>query len=252
MSVTNVILCIVLVSFFCRAEAQETEEYLTNLTLNVRGGPGVNYPVIGQFPVGTTVVLKAKHENGWWEVKTDDTEGFVASSFLTFSHYTGWEKVENVSGKASECDNIGAQFDYDLDNYLRIVVGGGTDVVVKLMQIRNGDEHCIRVAYISGGDTHEMRNIPEGRYYLKLAYGLDYRKRIVDGDCIMKFMRNALYEKGMEVLDFNLTRGPDKQEGKVVYETWSVPSYELALGVHNFRTEDTFPSRTISEHDFND
>ena len=66
------------------------------------------------------------------------------------------------------------------------------------------------------GDTYEIKNIPQDEYYLKIAYGKDIRKKIVDDMCYIKFMSNAKYEKGSEILKFKLIKQPDKTIGNAM------------------------------------
>jgi hypothetical protein len=114
------------------------------------------------------------------------------------------------------------------------------------------EDECIRIVYVRSKDTYEIRNIPEGRYYLKIAYGKDYRQKVVDNQCYVKFMQNAQYEKGVEVLDFNKIKQPDKKIGNEIYENWNVPSFELSLDVIVTKgTKSTFKSNDISEAEFN-
>jgi len=132
---------------------------------------------------------------------------------------------------------------------LLIHVGNNTDVVVKLM---NYSENCIRIAYIKSGDSYSMQNIPEGYYYLKIAYGKDFRKYTQDGQCIVKFMVNPTYERGTEKLDYYKVKGPNTVEGDYEYENWRLPSFELSLNIKYTKGNfNTFHSNKITETEFN-
>jgi len=235
------------------ASAQTNEQYLVNSkTLNMRSGPGKEYEIVTTLSMGDAVTLIEKNENSWWSVDFDGTQGYVFSSLLKIDPYSGWEKKNYQSGVTPECENVTPKYDYELDNYLRINVGSGTDVVVKLMKKGYYEDECIRIVYVRSGDTYEIKNIPEGRYYLKIAYGKDYRKKIVDNICYVKFMKNAQYEKGSEILDFNKIKQPNERIGNNIYENWSVPSFELSLDVIVTKgTKSTFKSNDISEAEFN-
>ncbi len=235
------------------ASAQTNEQYLVNSkTLNVRSGPGKEYEVITTLSMGDAVTLIEKYENGWWSVDFDGTKGFIFSSLLKIDPYSGWEKKNYQSGVTPECENVTPKYDYKLDNYLRINVGSGTDVVVKLMKSGIYGDECIRIVYVRSGDTYDIKNITEGRYYLKIAYGKDYRKKIIDNLCYVKFMKNAQYEKGSEILDFNKIQKPNQRIGDKIYENWSVPSFELSLDIIVTKgTKSTFKSNDISEAVFN-
>lgn len=244
------LLLLTLISF---ASAQTNEQYLVNTkTLNMRSGPGKEYEVIKTLSMGNAVTLIEKYENGWWAVDFEGAQGYVYSSLLKIDPYSGWEKKNYQSGVTPECENVTPKYDYEIDNYLRINVGSGTDVVVKLMKKGSYSDECIRIVYVRSGDTYEIKNIPQGRYYLKIAYGKDYRKKIVDSVCYVKFMNNAQYEKGIEILDFNLIKKPNQRIGNNVYESWDVPSFELFLDViETSGASKTFKASDISEEEFN-
>ncbi len=235
------------------ASAQTNEQYLVNSqTLNMRSGPGKEYTIITTLSMGDAVTIIEKNDDGWWHVEYYGTQGYVFSSLLKIDPYSDWEKKNYQTGVTPECENVTPKYDYELDNYLRINVGSGTDVVVKLMKIGYYEDECIRIVYVRSGDTYEIKNIPEGRYYLKIAYGKDYREKIVDNICYVKFMKNAQYEKGSEILDFNKIKQPNERIGNSIYENWSVPSFELSLDVIVTKgTKSTFKSNDISEAEFN-
>ena len=240
----------VLTSF---VSAQTTEQYVVNSkTLNLRSGPGKEYEIIATLSMGDAVTLIEKNDNGWWSVDFDGRQGYVFSSLLKIDPLSGWEKKNYQSGITPECENVSPKYDYALDNYLRINVGSGTDVVIKLMKKGYYEDECIRIVYVRSGDTYEIKNIPEGQYYLKIAYGKDYRKKVIDNVCYVKFMKNAQYEKGSQMLDFNKIKQPNQIIGNKVYENWSVPSFELSLDViMALGKKSTFKSNDISEAQFN-
>ncbi len=244
---------LLLLALTTSASAQTNEQYLVNSqTLNMRTGPGKEYEIITTLSIGDAVTLIEKNENGWWSVNFDGTQGYVFSSLLKIDPYSGWEKKNYPSGVTPECENVTPKYDYEIDNYIRINVGSGTDVVIKLMKKGDYSDECIRIVYVRSGDTYEIKNIPQGRYYLKIAYGKDYRKKIVDSVCYVKFMKNAQYEKGIEILDFNLIKKPNERIGNNVYESWDVPSFELFLAViETYGASKTFKASDISEAEFN-
>ncbi|MBV5313628.1 MAG: SH3 domain-containing protein [Prolixibacteraceae bacterium] len=235
------------------AIGQTSEQYIvTSQTLNVRNGAGKQYEIIATLSQGDIVSVIEKTTNDWWNVDFNGDKGFVFSSLLKPDPYSGWEVKNYESGVTPECENVTPQYDINLDNFLRINVGSGTDVVVKLMKKGLYDDECIRIVYIRSTDTFEIKNIPEGRYYLKIAYGSDYRQKIVDNQCYVKFMNNAQYEKGSEILDFNKVKQPNQRIGNEIYENWSVPSFELLLDVIvNKGNNSTFKTNDISEAEFN-
>lgn len=236
------------------AMAQINEEYVVNTkTLNIRTGPGKNYSVIRTLTQGDAVNVIHKTNSEWWEINIDDEVGYVYSSMLMIDSNKDWEKTNYESGVTPECENYTPKYDYELNNYLRIIVGKGTDVVVKLMKKGYYEDECIRIVYVRSGDTYEIKNIPQDEYYLKIAYGKDIRKKIVEDMCYVKFMNNAKYEKGSEILKFKLIKQPNKTIGNDVYENWNVPSYELFLDIIQTKKskEKVFVAKKISEEEFN-
>lgn len=151
----------------------------------------------------------------------------------------GWEERDVENGQLPSCYNFVPKRS-NINNYLEVHVGGGTDVVIKVMNVDT--EECIRYVFINSGSTYKIRNIPEGKYYLKIAYGKNWFSKIEGGQCIGKFIRNPLYEKGDDIMDFNLDYTSDG---------YSIPSFQLKLDVISTNTMSSFSSKNISESDFN-
>lgn len=151
----------------------------------------------------------------------------------------GWEETELNNGQFPSCYNFTPKKS-SIDNYLEVVVGGGTDIALKLMNVKT--EKCIRYVFINSGTTYAIRNIPEGKYYLKIAYGKEWFSKIENDQCIGKFVRNPMYEKGEEVLDFNLQYNSDG---------YRIPSYTLQLDMISTNSLNSFDSHDISESEFN-
>ncbi len=160
--------------------------------------------------------------------------------------YSSWEKKTYKSGATPKSFNFKGKFDYKLDNYLKIKVGKNTEVVVKLYKMGQTEkqDELVRITYINTNTTQFIRNIPEGEYYLKIAYGRDWRENIVDGKRVGTFTKNALYEKGVQVLDYNTVK---------TSKGINVPSYNLSLDLlpngSGYGNED---QDNISPNEFND
>jgi hypothetical protein len=152
----------------------------------------------------------------------------------------GWEEKEMVNGIMPSCYNFKPQSDKSIDNKLEINVGGGTDVVIKLMN--NKTQECIRYVFINSGTSYQIRNIPQGVYYLKIAYGKEWLSRIENNQCVGKFIRNPIYEKGDDIMDFKIKRSNNG---------YSIPYYRLSLDVVSSDLSNSFSSHNISEVDFN-
>lgn len=151
----------------------------------------------------------------------------------------GWEETKVNNGQLSSCYNFVPK-ESKIDNYLEVQVGGGTDVAIKVMNLQT--DKCIRYVFINNGSTYRIRNIPEGTYYLKIAYGKDWFSKVENGQCIGKFLRNPMYEKGDDLMDFNL---------KYTSDGYRIPSFQLKLDVIATNTMNTFSSQDISESEFN-
>lgn len=148
--------------------------------------------------------------------------------------------VSVPNGELSRCNEIIPKYNKGLDNNLLITVGSNASVAVKLINISN--EKCIRYVFINKNSSYSIRNIPVGRYYLKIAYGDDWG--IMDGQsyCTGRFTKNTLFEKGEDILDYNLVYSGNG---------YQVPSFSLKLDV--IIAEDrmnSFHTDKINENDF--
>lgn len=152
----------------------------------------------------------------------------------------GWEEKSVQNGQLPSCYNFKPKRG-SVSNYLEVRVGGGTDVSIKVMEINT--EKCIRYVFINSGSTYYIRNIPEGKYYLKIAYGKHWVSKSENGKCIGKFTSNQLYEKGQDILDYYL---------QYTDGGYSVPSFKLQLDVISNGASNSFNSQNISETEFNE
>lgn len=237
---------IILACLFCLladdSSAQSDEYVVGSQTLNMRAGPGTDYYVVSKLSQGEFVTVLDKLPSGWWQVQYRDEVGYVAGKYLTKpdSRYWGWERTDMSSGAEPGCFNFSPEYDYDLDNHLKVTVGSNTDVVIKVMKYYT--DECIRYVYVRSGDVFYIRNVPQGVYYLKIAYGRDWRQKVIEGQCYGKFIRNAQYEKGKETLNFRI---------KKTYGGYQIPYFELSLDVIRTYGGNTFHSNNISEAEFN-
>ncbi|SHJ18798.1 SH3 domain-containing protein [Aquimarina spongiae] len=136
--------------------------------------------------------------------------------------YSSWEKKTYKSGATPKSFNFKGKFDYKLDNYLKIKVGKNTEVVIKLYKLGKtpSDDQLVRVTYINTNTTQFIRNIPEGEYKLKIAYGREWKEKVIDGKKYGTFTKNALYEESKQILDFQTVK---------TTKGINVPSYNLSL-----------------------
>jgi uncharacterized protein YgiM (DUF1202 family) len=235
-------------------DAQSQESFIVKgKSINVREEPSLNAKILGTISGGEVVSVVNTENPNWWLITYYGNEGYVSAALLErpeeSEKYRNWKKQDINTGDNPECENINPQYELDLDNNLTVHVGYNYDVVVKVMTYSN---ECIRIAYIRSGDTFAITHIPEGNYYLKLAYGKDYRKSIEDGQCKVRFLRDATYKKSDQNLDFHKVRKENTFKGNDIYSNWEVPSYELSLNIEYTRGGfSSFQSNRISEREFN-
>ena len=264
--------------------AQNGELYFVSVpTSFLRSGPGTNYNVVAELSKGMQVLLISEDFGDFWTVQYKNMNGFIkrddilalpkqfvveektvikevekeveveyetassggSSSGNNNSKYQDWDTTEYETGETPECLNIVPEFDYSLDNYLKINnVGSNTEAVVKLIKIDNpnGEELTYRIAYIQNGDNHYLRNVPAGKYYLKIAYGTDWRETTENGNCFGRFIQNPQYEKGGDIVDFTPVKTVNGLD---------VPSYELSLDVSHNGNSNSLETEPVSEEEFN-
>jgi hypothetical protein len=151
----------------------------------------------------------------------------------------GWKEESIQNGNLPTCYNFVPKRG-DVENSLDVYVGGGTDIALKLMDSKSGK--CVRYVFINSGSSYSLRNIPEGNYYVKIAYGKNWISKLVDGNCTGQFLKNPMYKRGSESFDYHVIR---KSTG------YSIPSYQLKLDVISIDSEDSFSSTGISQDEFN-
>jgi hypothetical protein len=151
----------------------------------------------------------------------------------------GWQEEGIQNGQLPSCYNFNPKTG-EVNNYLEVYVGSGTDVVIKVMNSKT--DNCVRYVFINSGSTYSIKNIPEGKYYLKIAYGKNWLSKVENGQCIGKFLRNPMYEKGEDIMDFNVVHLTD---------SYKIPSFELKLDVISNGISNSFSSQNISESEFN-
>lgn len=158
--------------------------------------------------------------------------------FKIYSQNQGWMYRDMKTGDVPFCFLGKSEFDYKLDNFLKVYVGGSYDIALKLCRVF--DDKCIRYVYIKSGSSYYINNIPQAQYYLKIAYGKGWA--IFDSEifCAEKFIDYSNYQKGDETLDFRLIK---TERG------YQVPSYELKLDVRK-GSGNEYQQSEISEEEF--
>ena len=115
-------------------------------------------------------------------------------------------------------------------------MGEGYSVAVKIVDAQT--DKCIRYAVVPENSTTTVTQIPQGRYYLKLAYGKDWMELQTDSVIIGKFTRNAFYERSRQMYDF----GKKNSMQEI--------NYDLRINVREEAGMNNFETSPISEEEF--
>lgn len=123
------------------------------------------------------------------------------------------------------------------DNYFDIEIGKGCDVAVKIMDVAT--DKCIRYVFVPENSSANIQMIPQGKYYLKLAYGKDWMEfDNGDGTLSAKFTSNVTYDKSTDIFDF----------GKK--NSLSIVNYLLQINIVDSELQNSFGTIEISEAEF--
>ena len=113
-------------------ETSTTKYVESNISLNVRKGPGTNYSVVTTLSGGTKVTVKST-EDGWSKITTGNTTGYVSSKYLTSSK----PSADNDSNETSTTKYVESNISLNVrkgpgTNYsVLTTLSGGTKVTVK-------------------------------------------------------------------------------------------------------------------------
>ena len=183
------------------------------------------------FIVGIFVVL-ASCNNKTRSVKVDEVGNNSLQENLIKE---GWEFESPQGGELG--DEYGVKPIYGVhDNYFDITIGEGCSVAIKIMDVTSGK--CIRYVYVPENVTVTVTEIPQGQYFLKLAYGKDWMIHNTDSVTFGKFTRRSFYEKSTNSYNFG-----EKNTGDFV-------NYSLKINVIDDTSENNFTTVSISEKEF--
>lgn len=147
----------------------------------------------------------------------------------------GWTFVQKSNSELGE--EYGIQAKYGLqDNYFDITMGNGYNVAIKIIDAST--DKCVRYVIVNENSTMTLSQIPQGKYYLKLAYGQDWMELSTDSILIGKFTKNAFYERSQQTYDF----GKKNSQEEVNFDLRI--NVKDAVGMNNFETT------PISEDEF--
>ena len=176
------------------------------------------------------------------DVNTSTLPNNNYSSNNSYSSEPVYTKVLMKNGNITDCSGIKLLYDNSISTKL-IISAQMTDVAVKIINYQT--DRCIRFVFVNDGASYTAKGIPEGKYYLKIAYGNDWQVKEGDPICKGRFTSHVSYKKDYSIYDFNKIYHDD---GRV-----SIPYYTLKL----YRTytsdnsEINSAGNSISETDFN-
>lgn len=123
------------------------------------------------------------------------------------------------------------------DNYFDIEIGNGCNVAIKIVDAAT--DQCIRYVFVPENSSANIQMIPQGKYYLKLAYGKDWMEYDNgDGTITGKFTSNVTYDRSVDIFDFG-----KKNSSNVV-------NYLLQINVVDSQLQNSFGTVEISEAEF--
>ncbi len=123
------------------------------------------------------------------------------------------------------------------DNYFDIEIGKGCDVAIKIMDALTND--CIRYVFVPENSSVNIQMIPQGKYYLKLAYGKDWMEYDNgNGSLSAKFTKSVTYHRSTDVFDFG-----KKNSSNVI-------NYLLKINIIDVEPRNNFGTVEISEAEF--
>ncbi len=192
-----------------------------------------------------------QHQSGELEIdeqQSDEDEKAALEAQLLAD--PSWKDPALSSGNTPGGYSFVPKRDKKMDNYLEVSVGSNTDVVVKLMDHSN--DKCIRYVYVMSMDSYKIKNIPQGLYYLKIAYGKNWRQKEVEGRIVGKFLSNPLYEIGKDPLDYNIEYGRRIETDEGYSQEYKIPSFKVSLNVVELSSINSLVTDEISESEFNE
>lgn len=123
------------------------------------------------------------------------------------------------------------------DNYFDIVIGNGYDVAIKIIDVVT--DNCIRYVFVPENSSANIQMIPQGKYYLKLAYGKEWMEYDNGtGTIDAKFTKNVKYDRSIDIFDFGKKNSSD------------VISFVLKINIADSELQNNFRTAEISETEF--
>lgn len=165
------------------------------------------------FPVGDKSATNPHRQDNSNSRKADIRSVYDGNTYSEIHLETGYSPYNDYFGRG--------RFDNESLSKLTILNYSNNDAVVLLCTQSN---HVIRNIFVKQGDNYIMRNIPEGKYVVKIMYGKSWNKEKYNGTSFPKggFMKNVSFSKTEENDLFDYTFERD-------YEGIRYPTYSLTL-----------------------
>lgn len=208
--------------------------------------PDANSKVVVNVQYGTQV--KILKESGDWSMVQigKKQKGWIWTKYV--EEAPEWKKLKLKTGNAPHKYAVKPIYDKNIDNYLNLSTSKGTEAIVKLMKMSEETvtfaDTCVRIAYIASNSTYTMKNIPLGRYYIKVAYGREYSKTTIDGEEYEGFRYYPLFELMQSTYEFKVSR--EIQEDGSVIE--SISSYQASLSLEVAEEDDNNAESVYENH----
>ena len=106
---------------------------------------------------------------------------------------TNWHSTNYKTGDAIKAFQYIPQVQKDGGSWIIYNANKQKDIVVKI--IENDSDTMYRDVYIKPREEATIKNLPLGRYYLKITLGNDWKEMCTQGDCFGKFTKNIEYKK---------------------------------------------------------
>lgn len=189
-----------------------------------------------------TTIRNKKNNNPFVVGKANNASGKTSKKYNIYDKYVDEEDVSNKPTyreavyKTGDCPYLGwygkGKKDSGSLSELKILNYSSTEAVV-LLESSYGS--VIRHVYVKNNSTYTMKNIPEGRYRMKVMYGNSWNNEKDNGSGYPKggFMKNVSFSKSKddELFDFMF----EKTYEGISYPTYSVTLHKVVNG--NMQTE---------------
>jgi hypothetical protein len=156
-----------------KSRPNRTVMYVTAETLNVRSGPSGKAEKLGKLKKYQTITVYGDDSQGnWASIRHNGKNAFVYNKYIKpGSGKTAFRSDCRAAGITRPRNND--TFDSELwgENALKVDNKFGTDALVKL---KDHNDKAMVIAYVRGGQSISVNNIPSGSYQFQYATGKSY------------------------------------------------------------------------------